>query len=189
MTFIPTISWSRRRATVPCSTPSGSIRNPALSLGILLGIGFSGTGLTWLLLANRVPQLEPFASERNLALAIAFSLLGLVPSCRFMKFPGRSFRCGIIACAIFTTTYFVTELRFPRLATRLTAFHLFILGGVAFGFLAVLAWVMNLVAVLSQGRQHTNGQAQPIATAMCALPTQLNRQTVSEIARQTPEET
>jgi hypothetical protein len=48
-------------------------------------------GLAWLLLANRVPHLDQFASERNLALAIAFVLLGFVPTWRFMKSPGRSF--------------------------------------------------------------------------------------------------
>ena len=57
---------------------SGSVRNPALSLGVLLGVFFSGVGLAWLLLANRAPHLGQFASERNLALAIAFGLLGLV---------------------------------------------------------------------------------------------------------------
>lgn len=129
-----------------------SVRNPAFSLGVLLGLGFSGIGLAWLLLANRVPRLDQFASERNLGLAIAFVLLGLVPTCRFMKSPGRSFLSGITAWAILTAIYFVTELGFPRLATRLSAFHLFILGCVIFGFLAALAWVVNLMIMLLQVR-------------------------------------
>jgi hypothetical protein len=127
---------------------SGPVRNPAFSLGVLLGVCFSAVGLAWLLLANRVPHLDPFASERNLALAIAFGLLGLVPACRFMKSPGRSFLSGITAWAILTAMYSVTELGFPRLATRLSAFHLFVLGCVVFGLLAALAWVMNLVILL-----------------------------------------
>ena len=135
------------------SIRSGSVRNPAFSLGILLGVCFSGLGLAWLLLANRVPHLDQFASDRNLALAIAFVLLGLVPACRFMKSPGRSFLSGITAWTILTVTYCVTELPFPRLGTRLSAFHLFVLGCMVFGLLAALAWVMNLVFILRQVRQ------------------------------------
>jgi hypothetical protein len=132
---------------------SGSVRNPTLSLGVLLGFCFSGVFLTWLLLANRVPYLDQFALERNLALAIVFGLLALVPTCGFMKSPGRSFLSSITAWAILTATYFVTELRFPRLATRLTAFRLFVLGGVVFGLLSSLAWVVNLLIVHRQLRQ------------------------------------
>ena len=133
---------------------TGSLRNPALSLGVLLGICFSGAGLGWLLLANRVPHLDQFASERNLALAIVFALLGVVPACRFMRSPGRSFLSGITAWSIVTGMYFLAELVFPRLATRLSAFHLFALGCVVFGFLAVLAWVMNLAIALRQIQHH-----------------------------------
>jgi len=132
---------------------SGSIRNPAFSLGVLLGVCFSGVGLAWLLLANRAPHLDQFASERNLSLVIAFGLLGLVPACRFMKYPGRSFLSGITAWAILTAMYCVTELGFPRLATRLSAFHLFILGCLVFGLLAAVAWVMNLAIMLRQVRR------------------------------------
>jgi hypothetical protein len=129
---------------------SGSFWNPAFNLGVLLGVFFSGLGLTWLLLANRMPYLDQFASERNLALAIAFGLLSLVPICRFMKSPGRSFLSSITAWTILTATYFVTELHFPGLGTRLSAFHLFVLGGMVFGLLAALAWVANLVIALRQ---------------------------------------
>ncbi len=122
-----------------------SVRDPAFNLGLLLGVGFSGVGLAWLLLANRVPHLDQFASERNFALAVVFVLLGLVPTCRFVKSPRRSFFSGITAWVILTAVYSVTELGFPRLATRLSAFHLFILGCMVFGLLAALAWVMNVV--------------------------------------------
>ena len=133
---------------------SGCVRNPALRLGVLLGIGFSGVGLTWLLAANRVSYLDRFASERNLALALAFGLLTLVPTCRFMKSPVRSFLSGITAWAILTASYCGAELRFPGLATRLSAFHLFVLGGMVFGLVSALAWVMNLLVVHRRTRQH-----------------------------------
>lgn len=122
-------------------------------LGVRLGVGFSVIGLAWLLLANRVPHLDQFASERNLALAVMFALLGFVPTCRFVKSPGRSFLSGITAWTILSVTYFVMELFFSRLAMRLSSFHLFVLGCMVFGFLAVLSWVVNLVFGLGQVRQ------------------------------------
>lgn len=137
----------------------GSVRNPALSLGVLLGICFSGIGLVWLLIANRMPHFDPFASQRNLALAIAFVMLGLVPTCRFMKSPGRSFLSGITAWSILTGVYSIAEFVFPRLATRLGAFHLLILGCVVFGLLAASAWVINLIFMLGQVR-HRSADAQ-----------------------------
>jgi hypothetical protein len=104
-----------------------------------------------------VPHLDQFASERNLALAVVFGLLALAPVCCFMKSPSRSFLSGIIAWAILSVTYSVMELSFPRLATRLGAFHLFILGCVVFGLLAVLAWVINLAIALRRVPQWPPG--------------------------------
>jgi hypothetical protein len=129
-----------------------SIRNPALRLGVVLGTCFSVVGLSWLVLANRVPYFDQFALQRNLALAIAFAALGLVPTGRFLKSPGKSLVCGIMAWTIFTATYFATELYFQRLATRLSAFHLLVLGSLVLGFLAAFTWVMNLTMALRRAR-------------------------------------
>jgi hypothetical protein len=71
-----------------------------------------------------------------------------------MKSPVRAFLSGLTAWAILTATYCGAELRFPGLATRLSAFHLFVLGGMVFGLLSALAWVMNLLVVHRRMRQH-----------------------------------
>jgi hypothetical protein len=133
------------------------VQNPAFGVGVFLGIGFSVAGATWLLLANRVPHLDQFAGERNVALGVAFALLGIVPTCRFTKSPGRNFLSGVTGWAILTTIYSVAELIFPRLATRLSAFHLFVLGCTLFGLLAALAWVVNLVIIFRRARQQPIG--------------------------------
>jgi hypothetical protein len=130
--------WLHQR---PASNRS---RKQAFNVGVFLGICFSVVGVTWLLLANRVPHLEQFAAERNIALAAAFSLLGIVPTCRFIKSPFRNFLCGVTGWAILTAIYFVAEILFPRLGTRLSAFHLFVLGCMIFGLMAALAWVVNI---------------------------------------------
>lgn len=145
---------------------SGSVRNPAFRLGIFLGICFSGVGLTWLLVANRMPHLDPFASQRNLALGATFGVLGLVPACKFLKSPSRSFLSGTTAWAILSLTYSVTELGFPNLGTRLGAFHLFVLGCVLFGLVAVLTWIMNLLIRLRRARLRPGHQ--PVALRYAA---------------------
>lgn len=138
-----------RRRTNPASQFLGrSLRNPAVSLGIFLGACFSAAGLAWLLLANRVASLDQFAFERNLSLAAAFGLLGLVPTCRFRRSPASSFLCGIIAWGILSATYSAAELYFPPLGARLGAFHLFVFGAALLGLLPVSAWVLNLVILL-----------------------------------------
>lgn len=136
----------------------GFLRNSAFSLGVLLGVCFSGIGLAWLLLANRMPHLDQFESERNVALAVAFVGLGCVPTCRFIKSPGRSFPSGVTAWAILTLTYSVAELPFPRIAARLSAFRLFVLGSLVFGLFAAFSRVMNLVVMLCQARKQTIDQ-------------------------------
>ena len=129
-----------------------SVRNPALRLGLVLGACFSLVGLSWLVLANRVSYFDQFALERNLFLAIVFTALGLVPTGRFLKYPGKSLVCGITAWAILTATYSAMELYFQGLANRLSAFHLFVLGGVILGLLAAFTWVMNLIIALRRVR-------------------------------------
>jgi hypothetical protein len=118
--------------------------------------------LTWLLLANRVAYFDQFALERNLSLAVVFVALGLVPTGRFLKSPGNSLLCGITAWAIFTATYSATELCFQGLATRLSAFHLFVLGSVILGLLAAFAWVMNLIIALRRMRLRFDRTAQGV---------------------------
>jgi len=141
---------------------SGSAWDPAFSLGIFLGVCFSGIGVVWLLLANRVPQMNQFAFERNLALALTFGILGLVPACRFVRSPARSFLSGIIAWTILVLTYSVAEILFPRLASRLGAFHLFVLGSVVIGLMAALAWVVNLLIALGRSRQRPEASPEKV---------------------------
>jgi hypothetical protein len=153
-------------ALIQSGPRTASFQSSTRCFGIGLGVCFSGIGLTWLLLANRVSYLDQFASVRNVAAAIAFGLLGLVPACRFRKSPGRCFLCGITAWAIFTGMYFLMELHFPRLATRLSAFQLFILGSMIFGLLATVAWVMNLVIMFCRVRRLPDASTYPIRASV-----------------------
>ena len=108
----------------------------------------------------RVTNVEPASGKVNdsVALAVAFVMLGCVPTCRFIKTPGRSFLSGVTAWAILTLTYYVTELPFPRIATRLSAFRLFVLGSLVFGSSPRSPGVMNLAVMLRQARKQAIDQ-------------------------------
>jgi len=119
--------------------------HPVLRAGISVGTGLCVLSITWLLVANRVPFLDRFALERNLAAAAVAGVLLLVPVCRFLKSPGYLFLSGLIAWTMLTLGYGAMVNQFPALDERMGTFHLFVLGAIAYGLIATLVWVTNLV--------------------------------------------
>ncbi len=67
------------------------LRNAALRIGILTGIYVSCTFMAWLLVSNRIPQLEPFAGIRNIAAGAVILLLLAIPVLRFHNEPAKMF--------------------------------------------------------------------------------------------------
>jgi hypothetical protein len=128
--------------SAPESDPS---HHPVLRAGISVGTGLCVLSAAWLLLANRVPFLDRFAFERNLAAAAVAGLLLLIPVCRFLKSPGQLFLSGLIAWTMLTLGYGAMVGQFPALDERMGTFHLFVLGVVVYGLIATLAWVTQLV--------------------------------------------
>jgi hypothetical protein len=122
------------------------LRIASLRTGILTGIYLSCVFVAWLVVANRVAELEPFAELRNLvAGAILIMVLGL-PVLRFHHQPGRLFVAGLTAWTLLTVTYCAAEMHFTLLESRLGALHVFVLGAVSYGFVAVLDWVFLMCA-------------------------------------------
>lgn len=124
---------------------SGASHHPVLRTGISVGTGLCILSGAWLLVANRVPFLDRFAFERNLAAVAVAGLLLLVPVCRFLKSPGQLFVSGLIAWTMLTLGYGAMATPFPALDQRMGAFHLFVLGVVVYGLIATIAWVTHLV--------------------------------------------
>ena len=123
-----------------------SLRNVSFRIGILTGIYLSCVFVAWLVVANRVAELEPFAELRNLvAGAILIMVLG-IPVFRFRHQPVRLFVSGLTAWALLTMTYVAAEIHFTLLERRMGAFHVFVLGAVSYGFVAVLDWVFLMCA-------------------------------------------
>lgn len=135
------------------------VRNRAVRIGALTGVYLSAVLVTWLVIANRLPVLYPFAGIRNFAAAVAVLLLMLVPILRFLKSPARLFLSGLVAWSLLTLTYVGACQYFSRLESRLGSFHLFMLGTVIYGFVAVACWVVSLIWAarhqpLSVSRRH-----------------------------------
>ena len=122
------------------------MRNAALRIGALTGIYLSCTFIAWLLVANRLPRLESFAGIRNLAAGAVMIFLMTIPVFRFHNEPTKMFVSGLTAWTILTLTFIAAEIRFSLLESRMGAFHIFILGVVCYGFVAVFHWVFLLCA-------------------------------------------
>lgn len=122
------------------------LRNASLRNGIFTGVNLSCVFVAWLEVANRVPELERFAELRDLVAGSILILVLGIPVLRFRHRPGRLFSAGLTAWTILTVTYLVAEIHFTLLETRMGAFHVFVLGAVSYGFVAVLDWVFLICA-------------------------------------------
>jgi len=138
------------------------MRNASLRIGVITGVYLSCVFVAWLLVANRMPQLESFAGIRNLAAGAATMLLMLIPVLRFRREPVKMFASGLTAWTLLTLTYIGMEMRFSLLESRMGALHIFMLGGVTYGFVAVFHWVFLLCA---EARQRHVAQAAQGAVA------------------------
>jgi hypothetical protein len=120
-------------------------KNVAVRVGVYIGVCLSLTLSTWILVANRLPFLERFALERNLAAAVVLGLLAVIPVIRFLRLPGNLLASTLIAWMIFSLTYRLLCLYFSALADRWSAFMIFTVGAVVYLISATLAWIGTLI--------------------------------------------
>jgi len=148
---------------LPGVQSSNWLRNAPLRAGVLTGIYLSCVFVVWLVVANRVPELEAFAGMRNLAAGVAMILVLAIPVLRFRFEPTRLFVAGLVAWTLLTITYRAAEMFFSLLESRLGALHVFMLGAVSYGFVAVFEWVA-LICMEARSR-HVAETQQPSASA------------------------
>jgi hypothetical protein len=122
------------------------LRIASLRTGVLTGIYLSCVFVAWLDIANRVAELEPFAELRNLVAGAILIVVFGIPVLRFRHQPGKLFVAGLTAWTLLTITYVATEMHFTLLESRMGALHVFVLGAVSYGFVAVLDWVFLMCA-------------------------------------------
>jgi hypothetical protein len=122
------------------------LRIKSLRTGIVTGIYLSCVFVGWLIVANHIPALEPFAGARNVVAGAIMMLLAGIPVLRFRHEPGRLFIAGLAAWTLLTMTYLAAEIHLTLLKSRMGAFHVFMLGAVSYGFVAVFDWVILICA-------------------------------------------
>jgi hypothetical protein len=135
------------------------LRNVSLRTGVLTGVYLSCVFAAWLIVANRIPQLEPFAGVRNLSAGAVTLLLLAIPVLRFRNKPMRMFVSGLTAWTLLTFVYIATEMHFSLLESRMGALHFFMLGAVSYGLVAVFDWVFLLCAEVRHRHIDQSGQA------------------------------
>jgi hypothetical protein len=126
------------------------LRNTALRTGVLTGIYLSGAFVAWVVVANNIPRLEPVAGVRNLIAGAGMIFLTAIPVLRFRREPARMFVSGLAAWTLLSFTYLAAEMHYTLLQSRMGALHIFMLGAVSYGLVAVFSWVFLLCAEARQ---------------------------------------
>ena len=129
------------RANLPGYGKLGIFQNAAIRTGVYSGLGLSIVFVGWLVVANRMPALEPLAFERNLAGALALLLFAAIPVLRFVRFPGHLLASSLIGWGIFAFVYRLLSIHFWGLPLRCGAVHLFTLGAVSYLIVATVSWL------------------------------------------------
>jgi hypothetical protein len=120
-------------------------KNVAVRMGVYVGVFLSLVMCAWIFVANRLPFLERFALERNLAAAAALGFLFLLPVLRFLRSPGNLLASGLIAWAIFSFTYRLLCLFFELLSDKYSASQVLMLGFVVYMILATFSWIGTMI--------------------------------------------
>jgi len=109
--------------------------------GLFTGFGLSVVFAVWLDIANRMPDLERFALQRNLVAASVLGLLAAMPILRFLRSPGNLLSAGLVGWSLFALFYGALCVHFKALSERCGALQLFMLGALLYMILATLSWL------------------------------------------------
>ena len=137
-------------------------RNAAVRTGVYAGVFLSLIFTIWLVLANRVPVLDHFARERNIAAAAALCLFAAVPIFRFVRWPGHLLASGLITWLIFTLSYRTLCLIFSGLSDWHSTFQVFMLGAVVYMILTTICWIgASIWKARESQASHPNNPSSP----------------------------
>ena len=123
----------------------GILRSAPVRAGIYAGVCLSSIFVLWVLVANRVAQLEIFARERNIAAVALLVFFASVPVMRFYRSPLNLLASGMLGWSLLTLTYLLLCLKFVDLGQNYSGFHVFMLGAVTYFIFATLSWVGTII--------------------------------------------
>ena len=134
----------------PQSAHPASAAYFAVRIGLYVGLALSFTLICWIFVANRIPFLEPFDRERNMAATTVMGLFGLIPIMRYVNAPRSLAISGLVGWAVLSFTYRVLCAFFPRLSEIRTPTQVLMLGALFYLITATVAWVFGLLWRLRQ---------------------------------------
>jgi len=121
------------------------LRHPPAKVGMYTGVWLSVVFVAWVVLANRVPFLEPLAQQRNAIATLLLALIAALPVLRFLRSPGELLISGLLAWSVFAVAYRILSSKFILLQVYYSTFHIFVLGAVAYLLFATLSWIGMIV--------------------------------------------
>lgn len=132
------------------------MRDVATRTGVYAGLFLSLVFATWLLIANRVPFLEPIAMERNIIASAFLAVLACVPLFRFYRSPLQLLLSGLLAWGLLTLTYRIFCFKFVLLEEYYSAFHVFVLGALSYLIFATISWIGTIIWRVHATSSHTH---------------------------------
>lgn len=121
------------------------LRHTPARVGIYTGVWLSAVFIAWVVLANRLPLLEPLAQQRNVIAALLLAFIASLPVLRFLRSPGELLISGLLAWSVLALSYRILSLKFILLQVYYSTFHIFVLGAVAYLLFATLSWIGIIV--------------------------------------------
>jgi len=118
-----------------------------MKTGLYTGFLLTAVMFVALVAANRIPELERYALERDAISAGLFFILVVIPVLRFLSNPLRMFSSAMIAWVIFAAAYNLAGLIFRNLfvVLRRTPFEVLVEGAMVYGLCATASWVVGMI--------------------------------------------
>lgn len=137
------------------------LHNTAIRAGVYTGVCLSLVFIVWLVIANKVPLLERFALERNIAAAAVLGFLAAVPVLRFFRVPGLLLTSSMIAWIVFSLVYRALCIFFSRLSDLRSPLYVFMAGAVVYMILTTFSWILSICRRAREAdvSHHQNHQA------------------------------
>jgi hypothetical protein len=121
------------------------LRHTPARVGLYTGVWLSLVFTAWVVIANRMPFLEPLAQQRNAIATLLLALIAAMPVLRFLRAAGDLLISGLLAWSVLTLAYRVLSLKFILLQYYYSTFHVFVLGTVVYLLFATLSWIGMIV--------------------------------------------
>ena len=121
------------------------LKSAAVRTGVYCGVSLSLIFALWLVIANRVPFLEPLAVIRNFVATSLLLAVASIPVIRFLRSPAEMLLSSVLAWGILTVTYGALCLEFSLLDQYYSTTEIFVLGMLVYLLLATLCWIGAII--------------------------------------------